>query len=215
MGLLGTIIKRRGAEDAEDLDFEDEAVDSLDMPDEEGGSSAGIMGRVLTWRGKGSSKDTDEDETDSDEYPSNSDAADTPDEDPPVQVVRLEGIPDVHPVGDSNTNMAPGPEPGAAPGSGGSAGASAGKEPAADSSLEDGNNAAESAIDEGDDAEGDANKKGDAGVADLGLSLEDIFGEEEVNEALRDLADFVDEIAAKDLASELQEFLEDLEARQK
>lgn len=118
MGLLGKIIKRRGAEDAEDLDFEDEAVDSLDMPDEEGGSSAGIMGRVLTWRGKGSSKDTDEDEdrdededadeTDSDEYPSNSDAADTPDEDPPVQVVRLEGIPDVHPVGDSNTNMAPG-----------------------------------------------------------------------------------------------------------
>jgi hypothetical protein len=232
MGLLGKIIKRRGAEDAEDLDFEDEAVDSLDMPDEEGGSSAGIMGRVLTWRGKGSSKDTDEDEdrdededadeTDSDEYPSNSDAADTPDEDPPVQVVRLEGIPDVHPVGDSNTNMAPGPEPGAAPGSGGSAGASAGKEPAADSSLEDDNNAAESAIDEGDDAEGDANaegddnKEGDAGVADLGLSLEDIFGEEEeVNEALRDLADFVDEIAAKDLASELQEFLEDLEASQK
>lgn len=45
--------------------------------------------------------------------------------------------------------------------------------------------------------------------------MEDIFGEEEVHEALRDLADFVDEIAAKDLASELQEFLEDLEARQK
>ncbi|MCI0845603.1 MAG: hypothetical protein J4N33_00655 [Chloroflexi bacterium] len=239
MGLLGKIIKRQSAEDAEDLDFEEELVDSLDMPDEESGSSTGILGKVLKWRGKGDSEDADEDEdeepdeiedtderedadeTDSDEYPSNADAAGTAEEDPPVQVVRLEGIPDVHPVGDSNTNMTPGPGPGAAAGAGGSAGASAGQDPAADSSLEDGNNAAESPIAEVDDAEGDDTKEGDskqggASVPDLGISLEDIFGEEEeVDEALRDLADFVEDVAAKDLASDLQEFLEELEARQK
>ena len=36
MGLLGKIIKRQSAEDSEDLDFDDEMVDSLDMPGEEG-----------------------------------------------------------------------------------------------------------------------------------------------------------------------------------
>ena len=48
----------------------------------------------------------------------------------------------------------------------------------------------------------------------LELSLLDIFGEqEEVNESLRDLADFVEEVHAQDLATELREFLEELEAR--
>ena len=43
MGLLGRITKRQSAEDPEDLDFDDETVDSLDMPGEEGGSRGGIL----------------------------------------------------------------------------------------------------------------------------------------------------------------------------
>ena len=69
----------------------------------------------------------------------------------------------------------------------------------------------------GDTGEGDTPEdSSNTGGGDLDLSFQDIFGEvEEVDESLRDLADFVEDTLAQDLADELREFLEELEARQK
>ena len=65
---------------------------------------------------------------------------------------------------------------------------------------------------QGDTTEGSSNPDSE----ELDLSLKDIFGEqEEVDESLRDLADSVEEVLAQELAGELREFLEELEARQK
>ncbi len=227
MGLLGKIIKRQSAEDSEDLDFDDEMVDSLDMPGEEDGPSGGILGKVLKRRGKGESEDTDEaeeadqDESEQDEVVQDEAVQDedpgitegpAPEEDSPVQVVRLEGIPDVHPVGESNPSMAPGQEQ-----------TGPGAQPAENSSPAEANTPIDPAVategdtsvgdtGEGDTAEDSSNTDG----GDLALSLQDIFGEEqEVDESLRDLADFVEDTLAQDLAGELREFLEELEARQK
>ena len=224
MGLLGKIIKRQSAEDSEDLDFDDEMVDSLDMPGEGDGSRGGILGKVLNRRRKGEPEDTDEaEETDQDEDPGIAEGPAVPEEDSPVQVVRLEGIPDVHPVGNSNSSMTPGQEQtGPAPGSAASAVPGAGQpgpspgpgaQPAASSSPAEGNTPVDLATATEDDTTEDSSNT-DGG--DLALSLQDIFGEEqEVDESLRDLADFMEDTLAQDLADELREFLEELEARHK
>ena len=198
MGILGKIIKRQSAEDSEDLDFDDEMVDSLDMPGEEGGSRVGILAKILKRRRKAE-----------------------PEEDSPLQVVRLEGIPDVHPVGDSSSSIMPGQEQtGPTPESAGSAvpgssrpDPSPGAQPAADSSQGEGN----TPVDLPTDTEGNTTDvSSDPNGEDLHLALQDIFaGEEVVDESLRDLADFVEDTLAQELASELREFLEELEARQK
>ena len=243
MGLLGRITKRQSAEDSEDLDFDDEMVDSLDMPGEEGGSRGGILGKVLKRRRKGESEDAeDAEETDQDEDPGDAASPAAPEEDSPVQAVRLEGIPDVRPVGDSNADMmaaqeqtgpAPGsaepagsgtgqpsPAPGAQPAANSSPAEgntpiepAPGAQPAANSSPAEGNTPVEPApATEGDTTESSSDPDGE----DLALSLKDIFTEqEEVDESLRDLADFVEDTLAQDLADELREFLEELEARQK
>ena len=239
MGLLGKIIKRQSAEDSEDLDFDDEMVDSLDMPGEEDGSRVGILGKALKFRRKGESEDTEQ--ADQDEDVDSAEGTAAPEEDSPVQVVQLEGIPDVHPVGDSNTSMEPGQEqtrrtPGSAgsPVSGtGQPGPSPGAQPAANSSPAEGSTPVDLATaTEGDTTEGSSDPGGedlatategdtsegssDPGGEDLAQSLQDIFGEEqEVDESLRDLADFVEDTLAQELADELREFLEELEARQK
>ena len=260
MGLLGKKTKRQRTEDSEDLDFDDEMVDSLDMPDEEDEPSGGIMSKVLKWRRKSKSDEADRDEVDQDE--ANQDEADQDeadqdeadqdeadqdeadqdeadqdeadqDEDPsdaedppaleensPVQVVRLEGIPDVHPVGDSNSRLTPGQkQTGAGPGSTGSAGAqpAANSSPAEVSTPVDPATATDGDPTEGDPTEGDSTEgSSNTGSDNLDLSLQDIFGEqEEVDESLRDLADFVEDTLAKDLADELRAFLEELEARQR
>ena len=223
MGLLGKIVKRQGAEDSEDLDFDDEMVDSLDMPGEEGSSRRGMLSKVLKWRRKGETEDAEgAEEADRDEDPGNAEDLAAPEEDSPVQVVRLEGIPDVHPVGDSNTVMGPaqeqtGPATGSAastvPGAGPSPGS--GSQPAESSPSAEGTTPVDLApvtATEVDTTEDSSSPNSD----DLSLSLQDIFGEQEVvDESLRDLADFVEDTLAQGLAGELQEFLEELEARQK
>ena len=72
----------------------------------------------------------------------------------------------------------------------------------------------ESVSDEGteepEEAGGEQEKTGEG----LALSLKDIFEDEiEVDEALKDLADSMEEVAAADLASELTDFLQDMEFR--
>ena len=220
MGLLGRIIQRQSAEDSEDLDFDDEMVDSLDMPGQEGGSRLAILGKVLKWRLKGVPEEIDE--ADQDEDPAIAGGTATPEDDSPVQVVRLEGIPDAHPVGDSNSSEKPGPEQiGPAPGTADPAEPGAGRpglspdpgvQPAANSSPGEGNTSVDQVpATEGDSRKGSSNPIGE----DLDLSLQDLFSEDdEVDETLRDLADFVEDTPAQELAGELREFLEQLEARQ-
>ena len=220
MGLLGRIIKRQSGEDSEDLDLDDEMVDTLDMPGQEGGSRLAILGKVLKWRLKGESEEIDE--ADQDEDPALAGGPSAPEEDSPVQVVRLEGIPDVHPVGDSNSIVKPGQEQiGPAPGTANPAASRPGPSPdpeahpAANSSPGEDNTPVDlAAAVESDTMEGSSDPHGE----NLLLSLEDIFGEEEeeeVNENLRDLADFVEDTPAQELAGELRDLLEQLEARQR
>ena len=191
---------------------------------EEDGPSGGILGKVLKRRRKGESEDTDEaEEADQDEAVQDEDPGiaegPAPEEGSPVQVVRLEGIPDVHPVGDSNPSMTPGQEqPGLAPGSAastvpGTGQPGPGAQPAENSSpAEASTHVDQATATEGDTTEDNSNTDG----GDLALSLQDIFGEvEEVDESLRDLADFVEDTLAQDLADELRELLAELEARQK
>ena len=102
--------------------------------------------------------------------------------------------------------MAPGEEQtGAGPGPTGSAGA----QPAENSSPGD-----EGAPD-GPAAEGTVSGDNTTGGRDLSLALQDIFTEaQEVDESIRDLADFVEGALAQDLVTEFREFLDELEARQ-
>ena len=66
---------------------------------------------------------------------------------------------------------------------------------------------------EPEEPEGQEDAQEDTGKG-LGLSLKDIFeDEEEVDETLRDLADSLEEIEAADLASELADFLNEMESR--
>ena len=230
MGLLGKFKKRQNTEDSEDLDFDDEMVDSLDMPGEEGVTRGGILGKLRNRRQKDDPEDPDEadeadlDDADQDEDPTNAVGPAVPEEDPaapeedsPVQVVRLEGIPDVHPVGDSGNSMTPDQEQtGAGPGTTGSAGdqptensllgeAGAPDDPAAENDTTEDNTTG---------AEGDTTEDNPTGDGKLAISLQDIFAEtQEVDESLRDLADFVEDALAQDLATELQEFLGELENR--
>ena len=212
MGLLGKIIKRQSDEDIDDLDFDDEMVDSLDMPGEEGGSRKGLLGKVLKWRQKGEAEDTDEEE-DEDEGHGNAEDPMEPEEDRPVQMVKLEAVPDALPVGDPGSGMIPGQDQTApASGSAGSGAPSTGQprtapgdQPAANSSPGADDTPVDPAPDtDGDTDMGSSNTDGD----DLSLDLQDIFGEEEaVNETLRDLADSVDDTPVQELADQLRELI--------
>ena len=140
-------------------------------------------------------------------------------EEPAVQVVRLEGVPDVHPVGaESNSTMAPPPQniPSSGSSQGGQSPApSADVAPEAESPIENTPSLdileepaeEDSAEEMGKPAEEDStNEKG------LGIDLKDIFEEEmEVDETLKDLSESLDDVPVGQLADELREFLADLE----
>ena len=204
MGIINKFIKRGASEVDDDLEFEDEPENPVDSPTDEPGSGPKLLGWIRNRRNKDEVDDEDSWE-DSDEEPGE-EPDENPDDDdgeasgeredePPVQVVRLEGIPDVHPVGDSGeTSMSMPPQPD------GAAGADA-VDPA--NIIEPQTEPQEEPNDEENDA-----------VGGLGLSLKDIFEEElEVNESLKDLADSMDDVTARELADDLKTLLEGLEAR--
>ncbi|MCI0859958.1 MAG: hypothetical protein J4N81_14610, partial [Chloroflexi bacterium] len=128
-------------------------------------------------------------------------------EEPAVQVVRLEGVPDVHPVGGGGDGgMTPPPQntPSPGPSRGGQSPA-----PSDDAASE-----AQSPPDDtpSPDIPEEPAEKDSADQKGLGISLKDIFEEEiEVDETLRDLAESMDDIPVGQLAEELREFLADLE----
>lgn len=228
MGLIGKLIKRGAA----DVDFDDEDGDDLDLEvedepvdseSEEGGLKAGLMGRL---RGLRNRKGSDDDEDDDDWDPKDllreedkisetgsgqvdgADAAEEPGEDedlPEVQVVRLEGVPDVRVEGDSSGASAPSvPQAGNAPSSGGQSGGDGGNGTASGEASP-----AQAAGNAGPPTDNQGVSKGEG----VGISLMDIFEEEiEVDETLKDLAESIEDDPAQELADDLRDFFEELEA---
>lgn len=230
MGLIGKLIKRGATdvdiddEDADDLNLDGEAG-LVDPESESGGLKAGLMGRLRSLRNrKGSDDDGDEDDDDWDPKDllpeedevsetgsgqvDSGDAAAEPGEDddlPEVQVVRLEGVPDVRVVGDSGEASAPSvPQPGNTPANGGQGAAGDGN-----GTSSGGSSPAQAGENSGPPTENQGNSKGEG----VGLSLMDIFEDEaEVNETLKDLAESIEDDSAQELADDLRAFFEELEA---
>ena len=224
MKLLNKFNKGRGDENDDALDLEDDLGPDPEDPDEGGNpTSGGLFGKLLgrLKPGGGDTEDID-DAVDMDDTEDN--ALDTG-EDSSVQVVRLEGVPDVHPVGESeealvppgvqagkdggnrSAGSAPSPSIGqgsASPAAGTSTQASPDENlqaqvPAPDESPQD---QVPVSVEYGDDSDSEG----------LDFSLKDIFEEEAaVDEHLKDLADSQEDIRADDLANELREFLSELE----
>lgn len=226
MGLIGKLTKRLATtDDDEDDELEpDDEVESVDAEPDTGGLKAGLLGRLRGLRNrKGSNDDDDEDDDwdpkdlseDVDEAQEDrsgqvagGDAAAEPAEEenlPDVQVVRLEGVPDVRVVNGSSGGSAPAePQPGNAPSAGGGNSASGGESAPA-----------QGAANAGQPAENKNETKSEPTGSNEGavLSLKDIFEEEvEVNEALRDLAESMEDIPAQEIADDLRAFFEELEA---
>ena len=231
MGLIGKLTKRAATnvddEDDDDLDLEDEA-EFVDSEPEAGGLKAGLLGRLRGLRNfRRSNDDSDDDGDDDDDWDAKDalveedDVSDTgsgemaggkagaePEGEenlPDVQVVRLEGVPEVRVVGDSSGGAAPsGPQPGNAPSAGGGNGAPGG----AASPAQGVANAGQPAQDQNESKNGAA--ASDGGAA---LSLKDIFEEEvEVDETLKDLAESMEDVTAQELSDDLRAFFEELEA---
>ncbi len=227
MGLIGKLTKR-GVTNVDDEDDDDLAPDdeleSVDSEPDTGGLKAGLMGRLRGLRNlRRSNNDVDDDDdwdpkdlvVEEDEVSDagsgqgaggDADAEPVEEENrPDVQVVRLEGVPDVRVVGDSSGVAAPsGPQPGNAPSAVGGNGASGGESAPAQGAA----NAGQPAQNQNETkSEPTGSNEG------AGLSLRDIFEEEvEVDEALRDLAESMDDVSAQEIADDLRAFFEELEA---
>lgn len=231
MGLLGKLTKRGVSDDDEDDDDDLGTQDEAEFEDSDsdsGGLKAGLMGRfrgLRNFRKSGDDDDEDDDDWDSQGLMNegdlgssqwaSGDAAAEPqgDEDlAEVQVVRLEGVPDVRVVGESGeSSTSAGPQPGNAPAPGGQrasvgggSGASSGESVSASTAIDPGQ------ATENRGGSGNAAAEGGAG---LGLDLKDIFEEqEEVDEVLKDLAESMEDVSARELADDLKEFFDELEA---
>lgn len=227
MGLIWKLTKR-GVTNVDDEDDDDLAPDdeleSADSEPDTGGLKAGLMGRLRGLRNlRRSNNDVDDDDdwdpkdlvVEEDEVSdagsgqgAGGDADAEPVEEvnwPDVQVVRLEGVPDVRVVGDSSGVAAPSdPQPGNAPSAVGGNGASGGESAPAQGAA----NAGQPAQNQNETkSEPTGSNEG------AGLSLRDIFEEEvEVDEALRDLAESMDDVSAQEIADDLRAFFEELEA---
>ena len=218
MKFLSKIKKGRDDEEYDDLDLEDEP--GIEDVEEAGDSPGRGLFRGLFGRLKGDADDTD----DTEDTDGNGDDTTGPDEDPPIQRVRLEGVADVRPVGPSVGTMTP---PGELAGSGQATEAAASsdsqsvesKSPSADGGAVlqpgSGDNAQEREASPGYNAqerepapEEDGHGTESGGID---ISLKDIFEEAAtVDESLKDLADSQEDIRADDLAGELREFLSEL-----
>ena len=210
MGLIGKFIKRgsndNDEDDDDDLDPQD-ADDSEDVESDNGGLKSWLMVR---FRGLRSRKESDDDDDDKGRKgkskkkntgsgKGNKKSAEEPEDEedlPDVQVVRLEGVPDVRVVGDSSGAASPNAPAAGAQGAAGGGEASA----------------AQGAADSGKASEKQDGSKEEAKEGS-GLSLKDIFEEEEeIDEVLRDLAGSMENVSARELADDLKDFFDELEA---
>lgn len=225
MGLIGKLTKRLATTDDDENDElePDDEVESVAAEPDTGGLKAGLLGRLRglsnrkgsnddddeddDWDPKDLAEDVDEAQDDRSGQVAGGDAAAEPAEEenlPDVQVVRLEGVPDVRVVNGSSGGSAPaGPQPGNAPSDGGNGDSGGGAAPA------------QGAANAGQPAENKNETKSEPTGSNegVGLMLKDIFEEEvEVNEALRDLAESMEDIPAQEIADDLRAFFEELEA---
>ena len=213
MGLIGKFIKRgsndNDEDDDDDLDPQD-ADDSEDAESDNGGLKSWLMVRFRGLRSRKGSDDDDDDKgrkgkskkKNTGSGKGNKKSAEEPEDEedlPDVQVVRLEGVPDVRVVGDSSG--AASPQSGNAPAAGAQGAAGGGEA-----------SAAQGAADSGKASEKQDGSKEEAKEGS-GLSLKDIFEEEEeIDEVLRDLAGSMENVSARELADDLKEFFDELEA---
>jgi len=218
VGILSKFVRRGGDDDDDELDFEEDGLDQPASGDEDEDSGGGLLGWIRNRGNKRDGDDEDDEEAweDPEDMPPPAPRGQGNEEGPEesaVQVVRLEGVPDVHPVGgESASGMTPASQnvPSSGPSQEGKSPApSADAAPEAQSPVDDtpSLDIPEESAEEDSNAEEDSTDK-----QGLGISLKDIFEEEiEVDETLRDLAESMDEVPVGTLAEELKEFLADLE----
>ena len=212
MGILSKFVKRGGDDNDDELDLEEDALDQPASGGEDEDRGGGLLGWIRNRGNKGDQDDEDDEEAreDPEDIPPPAPRGSADEEGPEesaVQVVRLEGVPDVRPVGgESGRGMTPAPQnvPSSESSQGGQSPAPpADAAPEAQSPLDD---TPSLDIPEEPAEEDSADEKG------LGISLKDIFEEEvEVDETLRDLAESMDDVPVGQLAEELREFLAELE----
>ena len=198
MGLLDKVIKRQATED---LDFEEQLDDSPEAPDQGGGTGRGLMGKVMKWRPKAGNDDTDLEEDD-DDYAGQPNGLASESAGPGIgsDAVSAGASSAASKLAQDQGSAAPGPG-GSSPGDGPENQAVQGP-----SQVQGG------PADE--EKPGEKSESSGAGADGLDLSLKEILKEEEdVDEALKDLASSIEEVAAVDLAGELHEFLEALKVR--
>ena len=190
-----------------DLDLEsdpdpgnEDDLGSEDSEDKDAGGGPGLFSKFLRKR-----KGNDQDDEDPQEDATEDEDLPDPDDAPPVQRVQIEGVADVRPVGGAPGSLAPVTQP--------VEGGQAESPPATENSPQE-----QQESDENDDTAGEDSPQDDTDSDDdkdesgLGFSLKDLFEEAvEVDEALKDLADSQEPVAAADLARELREFLAELE----
>ena len=165
-----------------------------------------MFGKLFRKRGKGrsgESEDDDDDDNDRDDDSQDDPSNPPQDDDSPAMRVRLEGVSDVRPVGE-------GLAPSGGQADGGAGAGAGGKPPAATAGGEA--NTAEAANSNVEPEAPAENGSGGGGSGALDLDLKDIFEEESnVDKALKDLAESQEDVLAQDLATDLINFLAELQ----
>ena len=211
MGLLSKINQMMPGGDDDDLEREDDAGrESEDFDNEDGRIAGGILTRLVGKLKGGGELDIDQDDDDG--------QSSADDDDQPVQRVQLEGVPDVHPVGDSSAELAAVEESEGSTVAAGrtdrepsNAGTTQSQTADSPSQAESAQELAADAADELPPADNGETVDGSK-ANDLDVSLKDIFEEQsEIDVNLKDLADTTDDVAAAEVASELRDFLAELE----
>ena len=213
-GLLGRMRQKisRSRKDDED---EDE--------DDGDGGSSGILGRMRRKLKRGNEDDEEDDEEDEDELAPS--PAETAGDGTPIPVTVISPPPDAADEGETPTLDTPGggqtseasTEPalqGAAATTGYIVDTPDGNGAEADVAGESAGESSGGDAQEEDAAPDEGAKGGSDGNGGSGLDLADLFEtEEEVDEAFQDLVDSVGDVAASDLATQLQEILASLNNR--
>ena len=213
MGFLGKLTRRGAAEEEEETELEDPGTGQADALGNGGRRGLGLLSKAFKKRGK--VQDDDEEDTSG-----GSDEVQDERGESPALLVRLDGVPDVHPVGAAAAAMPPAQAQvggGSATRPGSSVGGRSG-EPAPGPASPPGpaSQGEAASIDPAGHTEAAAVDEAKAGPdkdpAGLDLSLKDIFEEGiEVDQRLKDLADSQEDVSAIELSTELRRFMEELE----
>ena len=220
MKFLNKFSKSKNDDYEEDQDFAEDDLDSEDSEDDASGGKAGggLFGKLISKLKRDCDADDGLDYDDDDGLIGNQGTDNAPGDDlderdseedpesenqPPVQRVQVEGVTDVRNVGDSGGRLAQSNGGDGGSTQKGGSGSSGGQAPPAQNKSSDEESSEKS--EETKDKDGGPN---------LDLDLKSLFAEEEeVDERLKDLADSEEEVVDEELATELRDFLAELEKR--